>query len=96
MNPTIPNYHLYKEAIRLWSASAQVGMLHEEMAELTIAINKFDRGKDTVEHITEEIADVRIMLEQMQALFMITDESLKRVYDLKIEKMKKMLQKGEL
>ena len=86
----------YSQAIKLWSPIAQIGMLHEEMAELVIAINKFDRGKDNLDHIAEEMADVKIMLDQMQILFKISDEDLKRWHDIKFKKMKKMLEDGIL
>ena len=47
----------------------QSRQLVEEMAELTVAINKKWRGKDEgIDNIVEEIADVEIMLEQIKYL----------------------------
>ena len=54
----IADYYGYGEQSR---------QLIEEMAELTVAINKKWRGEaDGIDNIVEEIADVEIMLEQMK------------------------------
>lgn len=63
----------FDEAIRLAVATfgreAQTQMLFEEMAELQDAICKFNRGRDTSNHVCEEIADVMIMCLQMAQIF---------------------------
>lgn len=46
-------------------------MVFEEMSELQKELCKFKRGKDTLDNIAEEIADVKIMLEQMELAFKI-------------------------
>lgn len=58
----------YKAALDLWGAEAQTLMAMEEMAELQKELCKHARGKDNREEISEEIADVRIMLDQMAIL----------------------------
>lgn len=56
---------IYKQAIETYGKDAQLKMCIEEMAELTQAICKSFRGKDNLDNIIEEIADVEIMLAQL-------------------------------
>ena len=76
-----------KESIRYiadyYGFDEQKHQLEEEMAELTIALNKYRRNINKVSksdcdslifNIAEEIADVRVMLEQMM-LFVGVSES---------------------
>ena len=58
----------YRSAPALWGAEAQTLMMFEEMAELQKELCKNARGKDNRKEIAEEIADVRIMLDQMEIL----------------------------
>lgn len=60
---------IYTQALTKYGAEPQVKMAIEEMAELTNAFMKFDRGRNTVENIIEEIADVTIMMRQMALMF---------------------------
>ena len=84
---------LYRKAIGHWEEGLQVGMLGEEMAELTIAVNKFrrKRGVKELKKVIGEIADVKVMLEQIQVLFNIDDKEIKSEYLSKIEKLKRRL-----
>lgn len=56
---------IFKAALDKWGADAQTVMIFEEMSELQKELCKHARGRDNVEQIAEEIADVQIMLEQM-------------------------------
>src|SRR5690554_2897497 len=57
---------LYNEAWRLWGRDMQLDILIEEMAELTQAIIKNRRNNMTWNYeVLEEIADVKICLEQI-------------------------------
>ena len=91
-----PN-EIYAKAIEHWGEELQVGMLNEEMAELTIAVNKHRRNptSKTFENIIEEIADVRLMLEQTQFLFHIADEQINLYRNIKIKKLEEMIRKWE-
>ena len=89
---------LYKKALRAWGEDLQVGMLYEEMAELTIAVNKrrrkhltIEQGIASKEHITEEIADVRIMLEQLQWMLNIYPEDVDAQIDRKLRRLAERL-----
>lgn len=58
-----------EEALDKFGAERQIRKLTEEMAELQKAICKWQENEGDVESIAEEIADVRIMLDQMAMLF---------------------------
>lgn len=85
----------YEKAIKHWGVDLQYGMLGEEMAELTIAINKFRRGKASLLDVVEEVVDVHIMLEQMRVLFGITPKMFNKTYDKKVVRLKQMIEDNE-
>ncbi len=66
---------VYEDALRTWGAEAQIRMLFEEIGELMQAVCKAGRVKNWKQraevwhNIAEEIADVKIMLKQMEILF---------------------------
>ena len=60
---------ILKAAIARYGKTAQMVISMEEMAELTKELSKFLRGSHNEDAIAEEIADVRIMLDQMVILF---------------------------
>ena len=74
----------------------QSRQLIEEMAELTVAINKawrktFDTvdkipNMDDEEHIEEEIADVEIMLSQIKYLLGVEEDELSRIVESKLDR----------
>lgn len=64
----IDKYAIYIRALDTYGAEAQTLMCMEEMSELQKELCKHARGADNAEHIAEEIADVRIMLDQMAIL----------------------------
>lgn len=59
---------VYRAALDKYGEEAQTRMVYEEMAELQKELCKHARGKDNLDAIAEEIADVEIMLEQMVLL----------------------------
>jgi len=77
---------LYKQAIKLWGIKLQVGILGEECSELTTAVFHYLRGNrpNAIEEIIEEIADVEIMIEQIEmGLDISTDVLIKKGQKLK-------------
>ena len=60
--------HIYESALNKWGKENQTRMMFEEMAELQKELCKEARGEDNTDAIAEEIADVKIMLEQMMIL----------------------------
>lgn len=63
---------------------SQKMMLLEEMAELQKEICKEFRGELNKEAITEEVADVLIMLEQVQMMYDISDIRLLEITNEKL------------
>ena len=61
-------YAVYREALDTYGAWAQTVMAMEEMAELIKELSKNLRGANNTAQIAEEIADVRVMLDQMEML----------------------------
>lgn len=73
---------LYSKAISTYGEDGQIDMVIEEMAELTQALLKIRRyqkahkGKFTTElmdHVSEEMADVEIVLEQAKIIYQNED-----------------------
>ncbi len=67
------DFEILQEAIDRYGMDAQLKMVLEEMSELQKEICKFWRGKDNLEQIADEVADVEIMLEQVRIIFQIED-----------------------
>lgn len=67
----------YKMAVEKWGETAQLDQTIEEMAELTIAINKLKRmnagenmpKQKVFDNLFEEIADVKLCLEELEFMF---------------------------
>lgn len=81
---------IYNVAFNVWGAHAQELMAVEEMSELTQALSKHFRGKTDLIIIVEEIADVRIMLEQLELLFDCV-AAVQGAMDYKIERLQERL-----
>lgn len=60
---------IYKQAIETYGVESQTRMALEEMAELTNALMKLARGRVTIPDVIEEIADVKIMMEQLSYIY---------------------------
>lgn len=60
---------IYRAALETFGKSSQMQVAIEEMSELTKELCKNGRGQENTTRITEEIADVEIMLRQMVMLF---------------------------
>ena len=64
---------VYKRAIETFGADKQMVVALEELSELQKEICKCMRGNINMEHMAEEIADVLIMVEQLQQIFLLQD-----------------------
>lgn len=58
-----------EKAVRKFGKTAQLIMAMEEMSELIQALSKDIRGKGSRNNISEEIADVEIMLAQLKIIY---------------------------
>ncbi len=65
---------LYSRAFKIYGASQQLVVALEEMAELQKELCKHLRGFCPKTDIAEEVADVQIMLEQIELYFNISEE----------------------
>ena len=72
------------EIIGYYGHESQKMMLLEEMAELQKEICKDMRGKPNQNAITEEVADVLIMLEQIQMMYHISETKLHAITNDKL------------
>jgi NTP pyrophosphatase (non-canonical NTP hydrolase) len=84
----------------------QSRQLAEECAELIVAVNKYYRKNYTpllspsdyldlqhyILNITEEIADVTIMLEQMKYLLNISNDDINKIIDMKLNRQLKRIE----
>ena len=83
---------ILKKAINTWGERAQLLMVLEEMSELQKEILKnINRGKDNVDQIIDETADVEIMLEQLKYIFGIHKQVEDRI-PVKLAKVKARLE----
>ena len=87
----IKDEKLLYRAIRTFGADAQIKKTFEEMGELQEAICKVDTGRDTLEHLAEEVADVQIMLDQVILMYGIEET----VADWREEKLGRLREKIE-
>ena len=84
MTPT----DIYKKAIATYGVEPQRKMAIEEMAELTTALLHHKRGREA--NVAEEIADVRIMIAQLEIIFKNGDD-VQRIKKEKIDRLARRL-----
>lgn len=71
---------VYDDAVAAWGKEPQLLVLLEEFAELQKEILKnINRGKDNLNEIIDETADVLIMTEQLQRLYDIREPVKRRI-----------------
>lgn len=69
MSLTPEQYKTIHKAIETYGVDSQLKMVLEEMAELQKEICKNWRGRDNVDKIADECADVEIMLAQLKIIY---------------------------
>ena len=74
----------YRKFVKAWGEGAQLVMVLEETAELQKEVCKTIRGRVNAIELIDEMADVRVMLEQLQFIYGITDEHLEGIMDQKV------------
>lgn len=82
---------IYKKAIEQFGPFHQNVIAIEEMAELIKELSKNYRGEANRENIAEEVADVRIMLEQLCIIYNIKDD-VERQMKKKIDRLEKKME----
>lgn len=73
---------LYAKAQIAWGRDAQLAKAAEEFAELAAEVNRLQNEQTTLNRLLEEMADARIMLEQLETDF--TNEAVEGVYQKKL------------
>ena len=84
------NKEFYKKVIDTYGKQ-QVVIAIEELNELQKELCKALRCKVNFDNITEEIADVEIMLEQMKIYFGINEEDVEAMKEYKLERTQQRL-----
>ena len=90
---TTPDKELYEKAIEKWGNDLQEIVMIEEMSELTKQICKRLRGNSSIENldkITEEMADVEIMLEQMKIVYK-NEDHVREAKKMKLDRLEKLV-----
>ena len=82
---------IFKEAIKTYGIDNQMNVAIEEMSELTKEICKYKRGFDNRNNIIEEMADVFIMLYQLQIMLDITDYELVEMEGRKLSRLQERI-----
>jgi len=83
--------NIFDKAIEFFGFDAQCGQFAEEVGELLAALNQYRRGRIPLANLTEEIADVQIMLEQIKIMFNIKENDVQKFIDLKLDKLSKKM-----
>lgn len=101
------NNEAIKKIAENYGYDAQSRQLIEEMAELTVALNKHYRvsiltpqrvnfaERIELRNIKEEIADVTIMLEQIKYLLSISDTDISEIIEQKLNRQLERIEKNE-
>ena len=94
MREDVSGDEICRAALETFGEWAQMAMAVEEMSELTKELCKYRRGRNNVESIAEEIADVQIMLRQLVILF-DCKETVDKYRRYKLERLAKRIKGAE-
>lgn len=83
----------FEAAVETWGIDAQANMAEEEAAEFIVASKHYARGKIDPEELIDELADLRIMQEQL-ALFIGRDRVEQRVNE-KMDRLRERLEEAD-
>ena len=79
--------HKLKYLASFYGIKSQTSQLDEEMAELTVETHKLMRGRtENTKCLTEEIADVEILLSQLKILYKIDSLEVDLIKEKKINR----------
>lgn len=85
------------ETVKHFGEYSQIVVAIEELAELQQQLTKVLRGKTDYEHITEEMADVQIILAELEVIFRqhISPNDVKEVIKYKLDRISKRIRDPE-
>ena len=76
---------VYRSAINTFGHNLQFVQLREEIAELQLAMARYERCREDISSVVEEVADVTIMV--AQARLMLGPEVVDAVIEMKLERL---------
>ena len=81
----------------VWGFEYMTALCMEEFAEVVQAINKVRRKKDddNLDHLSEEIADCLICIEQLKDMGLVNDASIQKWIDYKQNRQKTRNKSGD-
>ena len=82
---------ILRQALDTYGLEHQRNICIEEMSELTKELCKDARGNDVLPHIAEEIADVKLILQQMEIGYGIEHE-VAQWYGYKLERLRQRME----
>lgn len=85
---------IYNRAIEKFGTVEQIRMAQEECAELIAVLNQSLRGRVGLLELTEEIADVQIMLDQLKIIF--GEQNCSIMYQKKMARLQERLNQNEM
>lgn len=86
---------IMRSAIRKNGKAMQTVVAIEEMSELQKELSKFIRGKGNRDNLIEEVADVLVMITQIQIMYYIQDDEVERIMHLKLNRLKERMEQNE-
>ena len=86
---------IMRAAIRKNGKAMQTVVAIEEMSELQKELSKFIRGKGDRENLIEEVADVLVMITQIQLMYHIPDDEVEKVMHFKLNRLKERMEQDE-
>lgn len=86
---------IMRSAIRKNGKVMQTVVAIEEMSELQKELSKYIRGKGNRDNLIEEVADVLVMITQIQLMYYIPDDEVERIMHLKLNRLKERMEQNE-
>lgn len=83
----------FREAVETWGWEPQVDMATEEAGELIVALSRYMRGRNDEEDVVDELADVRIMCEQLTEF--IGREQVEEHVSVKMNRLRERLEEND-
>lgn len=87
--------NVMKSAIDNYGPRLQTVVAIEELSELQKELTKFLRGGGNKKNLTEEMADVLIMVTQLQLIYHVGDEDIREVMDYKLKRLEERIKKND-
>lgn len=85
---------IMKSAIQKNGKAMQTVVAIEEMSELQKELTKYIRGMGNRENLKEEVADVLIMITQIQLMYALPDDEVERIMRLKLNRLKERMEQN--